>query len=101
MSQPIASIRLPWIKQRPDCPPRSEEHTSELLSPMYLVCRLLLEKKKTSYAVSPTASGALAPQLSVVTPETYRAPTAATLADLRLLCSGLARRAREPGFTFG
>src|SRR5437764_5413051 len=27
---------------------RSEEHTSELQSPMYLVCRLLLEKKKTS-----------------------------------------------------
>src|SRR5437879_8488334 len=26
-------------------PPRSEEHTSELQSPMYLVCRLLLEKK--------------------------------------------------------
>src|ERR1017187_1544464 len=24
--------------------PRSEEHTSELQSPMYLVCRLLLEK---------------------------------------------------------
>src|SRR5437762_4557040 len=27
---------------------RSEEHTSELQSPMYLVCRLLLEKKKLS-----------------------------------------------------
>src|SRR5437764_9623551 len=27
---------------------RSEEHTSELQSPMYLVCRLLLEKKKDS-----------------------------------------------------
>src|SRR5437762_4843974 len=27
-------------------PLRSEEHTSELQSPMYLVCRLLLEKKK-------------------------------------------------------
>src|SRR5437762_6498145 len=26
--------------------PRSEEHTSELQSPVYLVCRLLLEKKK-------------------------------------------------------
>src|SRR5437762_10443984 len=26
---------------------RSEEHTSELQSPMYLVCRLLLEKKST------------------------------------------------------
>src|SRR5437764_7364200 len=28
------------------CELRSEEHTSELQSPMYLVCRLLLEKKK-------------------------------------------------------
>src|SRR5437762_10873012 len=28
---------------------RSEEHTSELQSPMYLVCRLLLEKKKKLY----------------------------------------------------
>src|SRR5437879_10331347 len=27
-------------------PCRLEEHTSELQSPMYLVCRLLLEKKK-------------------------------------------------------
>src|SRR3712207_7264046 len=28
-------------------PSRSEEHTSELQSRQYLVCRLLLEKKKT------------------------------------------------------
>src|SRR2546426_1641128 len=28
---------------------RSEEHTSELQSPCNLVCRLLLEKKKTLY----------------------------------------------------
>src|SRR3712207_7076426 len=28
---------------------RSEEHTSELQSRQYLVCRLLLEKKNTSY----------------------------------------------------
>src|SRR3712207_7020104 len=31
---------------------RSEEHTSELQSRQYLVCRLLLEKKKTN--ISPT-----------------------------------------------
>src|SRR3712207_7075551 len=30
---------------------RSEEHTSELQSRQYLVCRLLLEKKKTSATV--------------------------------------------------
>src|SRR5207248_4921481 len=29
---------------------RSEEHTSELQSPYDLVCRLLLEKKKTTYS---------------------------------------------------
>src|SRR3712207_6916192 len=39
---------------------RSEEHTSELQSRQYLVCRLLLEKKKTnhsmSYRLTPTLS---------------------------------------------
>src|SRR5690348_17421798 len=30
-------------------PHRSEEHTSELQSPVHLVCRLLLEKKKKNY----------------------------------------------------
>src|SRR5258708_27424711 len=30
---------------------RSEEHTSELQSPDHLVCRLLLEKKKTNHTV--------------------------------------------------
>src|SRR6202453_178132 len=29
--------------------PRSEEHTSELQSPIHLVCRLLLEKKNNNY----------------------------------------------------
>src|SRR3712207_7891955 len=32
-----------------DKPQRSEEHTSELQSRQYLVCRLLLEKKKNSF----------------------------------------------------
>src|SRR3712207_7754504 len=32
--------------------PRSEEHTSELQSRQYLVCRLLLEKNKHSMQVS-------------------------------------------------
>src|SRR5437763_8868749 len=35
---------------------RSEEHTSELQSPMYLVCRLLLEKKKSQSACASSAS---------------------------------------------
>src|SRR3712207_7271363 len=33
-------------------PARSEEHTSELQSRQYLVCRLLLEKKTTTVAPS-------------------------------------------------
>src|SRR5437879_10464255 len=35
-----------WEEEESASVPRSEEHTSELQSPMYLVCRLLLEKKK-------------------------------------------------------
>src|SRR3712207_8407903 len=31
--------------------PRSEEHTSELQSRQYLVCRLLLEKKNTKFTI--------------------------------------------------
>src|SRR5437762_6831081 len=34
---------------------RSEEHTSELQSPMYLVCRLLLEKKKKKARTAPNS----------------------------------------------
>src|SRR5256885_10388632 len=37
--------------RRPD---RSEEHTSELLSPCNLVCRLLLEKKKNQTSQTET-----------------------------------------------
>src|SRR3712207_8214559 len=36
-------------RTRPVPPARSEEHTSELQSRQYLVCRLLLEKKKKNY----------------------------------------------------
>src|SRR3712207_7059017 len=36
----------PRIRSQPRFTPRSEEHTSELQSRQYLVCRLLLEKKK-------------------------------------------------------
>src|SRR3712207_8276187 len=39
--QTEATARMAYL------PPRSEEHTSELQSRQYLVCRLLLEKKKT------------------------------------------------------
>src|SRR5437763_9587128 len=51
---PISLFRRGWIGHRDRgekgarvrMARRSEEHTSELQSPMYLVCRLLLEKKK-------------------------------------------------------
>src|SRR6266487_6696515 len=43
---PLCSLRTTAAK--PDGPSgRSEEHTSELQSPVHLVCRLLLEKKKS------------------------------------------------------
>src|SRR3712207_8755853 len=38
--------RLPFDERRSHVEVRSEEHTSELQSRQYLVCRLLLEKKK-------------------------------------------------------
>src|SRR5437763_4646929 len=43
--QRVAAARLAQVLHL-DSAVRSEEHTSELQSPMYLVCRLLLEKKK-------------------------------------------------------
>src|SRR5437762_9536012 len=50
VTQLLISLPSSSTEQAPHCarpqPKRSEEHTSELQSPMYLVCRLLLEKKK-------------------------------------------------------
>src|SRR5262245_63526610 len=40
----------------PTSEPRSEEHTSELQSLRHLVCRLLLEKKKTGVETRATAA---------------------------------------------
>src|ERR1035441_9045178 len=50
-STPGASWRTtsPWCCGAPSCALRSEEHTSELQSLRHLVCRLLLEKKKTQH----------------------------------------------------
>src|SRR5258708_14390250 len=44
-----------WYPPNSDANTRSEEHTSELQSPDHLVCRLLLEKKKSHYS-DPTPS---------------------------------------------
>src|SRR5207244_5474822 len=47
-AESIARPRLPWLASiSAKRGSRSEEHTSELQSPDHLVCRLLLEKKKT------------------------------------------------------
>src|SRR2546429_4137478 len=53
-----ASVRERVSRQYPGA--RSEEHTSELQSRLHLVCRLLLEKKKTGdpgVRRTPTRSG--------------------------------------------
>src|SRR2546422_4044189 len=42
---------------------RSEEHTSELQSRLHLVCRLLLEKKKTVLSDDPAQAGELPPRI--------------------------------------
>src|SRR3712207_7445530 len=42
----VTSTVSPRTKSNTRTPGRSEEHTSELQSRQYLVCRLLLEKKK-------------------------------------------------------
>src|SRR3712207_8018737 len=44
-----AGARLGEAEARELLAGRSEEHTSELQSRQYLVCRLLLEKKKTNW----------------------------------------------------
>src|SRR2546425_3137400 len=47
-----ASWRLAFAETARPGKARSEEHTSELQSLAYLVCRLLLEKKKKQHHVS-------------------------------------------------
>src|SRR5258707_11021449 len=51
-SEPRLDAREPDEVQQQ--PVRSEEHTSELQSRQYLVCRLLLEKKKSRKANAPS-----------------------------------------------
>src|SRR3712207_8335990 len=48
MSKPLTILYFAWLRERTGMSEeqlRSEEHTSELQSRQYLVCRLLLEKK--------------------------------------------------------
>src|SRR5258707_3089206 len=51
---PFNPDAIPCCQHSPGVNGRSEEHTSELQSRQYLVCRLLLEKKKFSITVPPT-----------------------------------------------
>src|SRR3712207_7773867 len=64
-ADPVAALAVPLVVAcglgrpchvRPPSTPcsRSEEHTSELQSCQYLVCRLLLEKKKTPVTSIPS-----------------------------------------------
>src|SRR5437764_9756923 len=77
---------------------RSEEHTSELQSPMYLVCRLLLEKKTVAAAAG--AAGRLVAPLGIVRANIERCFAASAprkhLLDVPLLPSLEALVGREP-----
>src|SRR3989442_7257745 len=48
MTRLVPQQELPYEPRETATPVRSEEHTSELQSRPHLVCRLLLEKKKTT-----------------------------------------------------
>src|SRR5256885_4656365 len=71
---PLARRREHVVDHGGDEPERSEEHTSELQSPCNLVCRLLLEKKKTAPRAPPPLSRTHAP-LAPPAPHTLSAPT--------------------------
>src|SRR2546429_1239489 len=85
----MGMARVKGSSPQPPSELRSEEHTSELQSRLHLVCRLLLEKKKTvspSIASTksrpctkrPTVQGARALPSSSVWALTYVAPSTTT-----------------------
>src|SRR3712207_8901900 len=49
VSEMRLEVHQPENRAQLEGDPRSEEHTSELQSRQYLVCRLLLEKKKKAH----------------------------------------------------
>src|SRR5438874_3454866 len=61
---PLSNNAPASVATPPEVPPRSEEHTSELQSRRDLVCRLLLEKKKTMIRVTWPKNG----KISLVAP---------------------------------
>src|SRR4051794_41560762 len=58
---------------------RSEEHTSELQSPVHLVCRLLLEKKNNVLAIHKTATRSLVHERYATAISQLLGPTARAL----------------------
>src|SRR3712207_8274341 len=64
--RPISAIIVPRLSSgfaRLSFAVRSEEHTSELQSRQYLVCRLLLEKKTITHFISLSLSSHCVPPL--------------------------------------
>src|SRR6266571_4600916 len=56
ISRTATAATPPWVPCWVGWSERSEEHTSELQSHVNLVCRLLLEKKKTSHRSEPESA---------------------------------------------
>src|SRR2546430_8060214 len=57
--QPVIPCLFVTVTSSASLGPRSEEHTSELQSQSNLVCRLLLEKKKTIQTTNTLLTGVL------------------------------------------
>src|SRR5256885_4023857 len=77
---------------------RSEEHTSELQSPCNLVCRLLLEKKKT-IMFAPGGKALISAITADRTRPVWEIPTANELSSVAWHGCGLDRRAFAPAVT--
>src|SRR5258707_5771581 len=77
MSDQISSETM--RKPREMAHSRSEEHTSELQSRQYLVCRLLLEKKKKPDQIHNRCSGAFLLSMNDPSSDTRRAAQVARL----------------------
>src|SRR5258708_29461985 len=58
-----APVQVLWRARTAASDDRSEEHTSELQSPDHLVCRLLLEKKKSVRSKTPDTRSHLCTRL--------------------------------------
>src|SRR3712207_7227698 len=102
LNDTINSIK-PWVKfgvspfgiyRNKKQDPRSEEHTSELQSRQYLVCRLLLEKKNGSTTVLPGASSSRTAWAAAIPEEkvSARLPSSARMQSSSACQVGLPQR---------